>query len=111
MTKLNQPSAERSAARAVEDDEQRSATAPGPAKLQIGEQRFRLVSFNRQALRQIRITFFFVTRIKDRRLWRTTNKDRRLPLGEQSFRSASRGSDWRASIGELCFKSESPSSS
>ena len=40
MTKLNQPSM----ARAVEDDEQRSATAPGRAELQIGEQNFRLVS-------------------------------------------------------------------
>ena len=33
MTKLNQPSA----ARAVEDDEQRLETSPGRAKLQIGE--------------------------------------------------------------------------
>nr|POE60429.1 hypothetical protein CFP56_45630 [Quercus suber] len=48
----------------MEDDEQRSATAPGRAELQIGKQRFRLASFNR-----------------------------------------------RAPIGELCFKSESPSSS
>ena len=45
------------------------------------------------------------------KLWRTTSKDRQLPLGKQSFKSASRGSNWRASIGELCFKSESPSSS
>ena len=55
MTNLNQPLA----MRAVDDDEQRSATAPG----------------------------------------------------EQSFRSASRASDWWASISELYFKSESPSSS
>ena len=31
----------------MEDDEQRSATASGRAKVQIGEQRFRLASFNR----------------------------------------------------------------
>ena len=37
----------------VEDDEQRSATAPGRAELQIGEQNFRLASFNRRALLQI----------------------------------------------------------
>ena len=67
MTKLNQPSATRSAARAVEDDEQRtttveddeqrSATTPGRAKLQIDEQRFRLASFNWRALLQIGIAF------------------------------------------------------
>ena len=45
------------------------------------------------------------------KLWRMMSKDRRLPLGEQSFRSASRGSDWRASIGELYFRSGLPSSS
>ena len=45
------------------------------------------------------------------KLWRMMSKDRRLPLGEQSFKSASRGSDWRASIGELCFRSGLPSSS
>ena len=78
MTKLNQPSATRSATRAVEDDEQRtttvednkqrsatveddkqrSATALGRAELQIDEQNFRLASFNRQALLQIEIVFF-----------------------------------------------------
>ena len=79
---INDQTQQLSAAKAVEDDEQRSATAPGRAKLQIGEQRFRLASFNRRALLQIRISFFFVTRSKDRRLWRTTSKDRRLPLGE-----------------------------
>ena len=57
MTKLNQPSA----MRAVDDDEQRSATAPRRAELQIGEQRFRLASFNRRALLQIGIAFFFMT--------------------------------------------------
>ena len=61
MTKLNQPSAKRSAVRAVEDDEQRTATVeddeqrtttveddeqrlattPGRAELQIGELCFR----------------------------------------------------------------------
>nr|POE92775.1 hypothetical protein CFP56_17867 [Quercus suber] len=87
MTKLNQPSAERSAARAVEDDEQRSATAPGRAKLQIGEQRFRLVSFNLQALRQIRIAFFFVTRIGD-------YGGRRTKIGDCPW--ASKASDRRA---------------
>ena len=57
MTKLNQPSA----MRAVDDDEQRSATAPGRAELQMGEQRLRLVSFNRRALLQIGIAFYFMT--------------------------------------------------
>ena len=57
MTKLNQPSA----MRAVDDDEQRSATAPGRAELQMGEQRLRLASFNRRALLQIGIAFFFMT--------------------------------------------------
>ena len=73
MTKLNQPSAARAVeddeqrsvtvedneqrsatvedneqrTATVEDDEQRSATASGRAKVQIGEQRFRLASFNR----------------------------------------------------------------
>ena len=37
----------------VEDDEQRLATAPGHVELQIGEQNFRLASFNRRALLQI----------------------------------------------------------
>ena len=36
MTKLNQLLAAKSAMRVVEDDEQRSATAPGRVKLQIG---------------------------------------------------------------------------
>ena len=45
----------------VEDNKQRSATAPGRAELQIGEQRFKLASFNRRALLQIGISFFFVT--------------------------------------------------
>ena len=41
----------------VDDDEQRSATTPGRAELQIGEQRFRLASFNRRAEVQIGIAF------------------------------------------------------
>ena len=41
MAKLNQPSAARSAARAVEDDEQRSGTTPRRAEVQIGELCFR----------------------------------------------------------------------
>ena len=45
----------------MEDDEQRSAIAPRQAELQIGEQRFRLASFNRPALLQIGIAFFFMT--------------------------------------------------
>ena len=56
MTKLNQPLM----ARAVEDDEQRLATTPGRAGLQIDEQRFKLASFNQQALLQIGIAFFFM---------------------------------------------------
>ena len=45
----------------VEDNEQRPATALGQVELQIGEQRFKLASFNRRALLQIGIAFFFVT--------------------------------------------------
>ena len=37
----------------VEDDEQRLATTPGRVEVQIGEQRFRLASFNRRAEVQI----------------------------------------------------------
>ncbi|KAK7855165.1 primary amine oxidase, partial [Quercus suber] len=53
----------------------------------IGEQRFRLVSFNLQALRQIRIAFFFVTRIGD-------YGGRRTKIGDCPW--ASKASDRRA---------------
>ena len=107
MTKLNQPSAMRLAARAVEDDEQRtatveddeqrmatveddeqrlatvedyeqrSATTPGRAELQIDKQRFRLVSFNRRALLQIGIAFFVTRKERERDSDRKKKKKKR----------------------------------
>ena len=87
MTKLNQPSVARAVeddeqrSAIVEDDEQRSATALGRAELQIDKQRFRLVSFNRRALLQIGIAFFFVTgkereRDSDRKRERERERER-----------------------------------
>ena len=51
----------------MEDDEQRSTTTPGRAELQIDEQRFRLASFNRRALLQVRIAFSIKKRERKRR--------------------------------------------
>ena len=87
MTKLNQPSAARSATRAVEDDEQRtatveddkrrSATTPRRAELQIGEQNFRLASFNRRALLQIGIVFFVIGKEREKDSDRKKKKERK----------------------------------
>ena len=85
MTKLNQPLA----MRAVDDDEQRSATAPG-------EQSFRLVSFNQRALLQIRIAFFFVTgkekeRDSDRKKKRKRTRSHCEDAGEERIRKREEG--------------------
>ena len=92
MTKLNQPSA----MRAVDDDEQRSATAPGRAELQMGEQRLRLASFNRRALLQIGIAFFFMTgkerkRDSDRKKKRKRTRSHCEDAGEERRRKREEG--------------------
>ena len=99
MTKLNQPSA----TRVVEDDEQRLAISPRQAKVQIGEHQSASSASDRNRL---------LLRDKEQRSATMEDDKQRsaVALGEKSFRSASRGSNWRASIGELCFRSESPSS-
>ena len=68
----------------MEDDEQRSAIAPRQAELQIGEQRFKLASFNRQAMLQIGIAFFFVTgkeRERDNDRKRERERERGAEMG------------------------------
>ena len=61
----------------VEDDEQRSATAPGRAELQIGEQNFRLASFNRRALLQIGIAFFMTGKEREKNSVRKKKKKKK----------------------------------
>ena len=60
----------------VEDDKQRSATALGRAELQIGEQNFRLASFNRRALLQIGIAFFVTGKEREKNSDRKKKKKR-----------------------------------
>ena len=68
----------------MEDDEQRSAIAPRQAELQIGEQRFKLASFNRQAMLQIGIAFFFVTG-KERERDNDRKRERERERGAQRW--------------------------
>ena len=83
MTKLNQPSATRAVeddeqrSATMEDDEQRSATAPGRAKLQIGEQNFRWASFNQRALLQIGIAFFVTGKEREKDSDRKKKRERK----------------------------------
>ena len=75
----------------MEDDEQRSAIAPRQAELQIGEQRFKLASFNRQAMLQIGIAFFFVT-----------GKERERDNDRKRERERERERERGAEIGWIC---------
>ena len=61
----------------VEDDKQRSATALGRAEFQIGEQNFRLASFNRRALLQIGIAFFVTGKEREKNSDRKKKKKKR----------------------------------
>ena len=60
----------------MEDDKQRSATALGRAEFQIGEQNFRLASFNRRALLQIGIAFFVTGKEREKNSDRKKKKER-----------------------------------